>query len=103
MVPTTCVVSLDVGTSSVRTLLYDANAQQISGFGEHISYRVTTTSEGGVEMDADELAEHCFDTLTTLHKQAEAGQVRPAAVRFLHFWHSFLGVDAATLPMPRMT
>ncbi len=98
MVPTTCVVSLDVGTSSVRTLLYDANAQQINGFGEHISYRVTTTSDGGVEIDADELAEHCLHALTTLHKQVEAAQVRPAAVGFSLFWHSFLGVDAANRP-----
>jgi gluconokinase len=92
------IISLDVGTSSVRSLLFDGFCRQMGGFGAQLAYRITTTQDGGAEVDADELAELSNECLSTLHGQiAEAG-LEPAAVAFSAFWHSFLGVDANGRP-----
>ena len=83
----------------MRTLLFDGNAVHQPGFGVQLPYRVTTTADGGVEVDAEELAALAADALTAIHGQvAEAGR-RVAAVAFCTFWHSFLGVDAAGRPV----
>ena len=41
------VVTLDIGTSSVRTLLFDARGQLC----EQLRYQFTTTPDGGVELE----------------------------------------------------
>ncbi|MEO8663532.1 MAG: gluconokinase, partial [Bryobacteraceae bacterium] len=93
------IVSLDIGSSSVRTLLFDGEARQVHGFGAQLAYRVTTTADGGVEADADELVALAVQALSVLHGQmAEAG-LRATAVSFCTFWHSFLGVGADGKPV----
>jgi gluconokinase len=96
------IVSLDVGTSSVRALLYDLSAHQMEGYGAHLPYRIHTTPDGGAEIDPEELAKHAIDCLDELHRQAHAAGLRIAAVAGSAFWHSFCGVDdngKATLPI----
>lgn len=94
----TLIVSLDAGTSSVRTLLYDSNAKQCPGFGAHLPYEITTTAEGGFEVDANELVRISSECLSILHSQMDKAGLRPAAVAFCAFWHSFLGVDVDGKP-----
>jgi len=95
---TTYIVSLDVGTSSVRTLLFDHRAVQQTAFGKQLSYRVSTTPDGGVEIDAEELARLLGECLTALHTQMRSAGLRASAVAFCTFWHSFLGVDEQGQP-----
>ncbi len=95
-------VSLDVGSSSVRALLFDSEARQMEGFGAQVAYRIRTTPDGGAEIDADELLEHTLDCLDELHRQVHAAGFTITAVGGSAFWHSFLGVDAdgkPTLPI----
>jgi gluconokinase len=95
-------VSLDVGSSSVRALLFDEQARQMEGFGAQITYQIRTTPDGGAEVDADELAGLALDCLDELHRQVHAAGHTVAAVGGSAFWHSFLGVDAdgkPTLPI----
>ena len=49
------IISLDAGTSSVRTLLFDGEGRELDGFGTQIPYQVATTADGGVEVDAETL------------------------------------------------
>jgi gluconokinase len=96
------IVSLDVGTSSVRALLYDSTAHQMEGYGAHLPYRVKTTPDGGAEMDPEELAQHAIDCLDELHRQVKEAGFRIAAVAGSAFWHSFCGVGSdgkPTLPI----
>src|ERR1700722_19032072 len=88
------IVSLDVGSSSVRTLLFDREAKQVEGYGARVPYQVRTTPDGGAEIDAKELAELVIDCLDELHRQVHAGGMKIAAVAGSAFWHSFLGLDA---------
>ncbi len=96
------IVSLDAGSSSVRALLFDAQARQMEGFGAHASYRIQTTPDGGAEVDPEELAQLAIDCLDELHRQVNNAGIKIAAVAGSAFWHSFLGVDEngkPTLPI----
>jgi gluconokinase len=86
------VVSLDVGTSSVRTLLFDAHGCEVQGFGVQLPYQVETTADGGVEVGGDELSELAVRSLSAIHTQIKASGLRPAAVGSCTFWHNVLGV-----------
>ena len=88
----TSVVTLDVGTSSVRTLLFDAHGCEVQGFGVQLPYQVVTTAEGGVEADGDELSELAVRSFCGIHAQMKASGLRPAAVASCTFWHNVLGV-----------
>jgi gluconokinase len=92
------IVSLDVGTSSVRALLYDSSARQMEGYGARLPYRIHTTPDGGAEIDPAELAQHAIDCLDELHRQVHTAGFRIAAVAGSAFWHSFCGVDQAGKP-----
>jgi gluconokinase len=96
------IVSLDVGTSSVRALLYDSTARQMEGYSAQLPYRIHTTPDGGAEIDPEELAQHAIDCLDELHRQIHAAGFRIAAIAGSAFWHSFCGVGAngkPTLPI----
>jgi len=90
--PETPIVTLDVGTSSVRTLLFDECGREVEGFGAHLPYDVVTTADGGVEVDADRLAELVLQALGAIHGQMRAAKLGAAAVASTTFWHNVLGV-----------
>jgi len=92
------VVTLDVGTSSVRTLLFDTTGRQQDGFGEQIHYEIATTPDGGAEVSADLLLDLSTRCLAKIHEQIQAAGLRPASVGMCTFWHSFLGVDRQGRP-----
>ena len=94
----TAVVTVDVGSSSARALLFNSQGQQQDGFGEQIHYQFATTPEGGVELDPDRLLEITLSCLSRIHEQVKAAGIRPAAVGFSCFWHSLLGVDRTGHP-----
>jgi gluconokinase len=89
-----CILTLDVGSSSVRALLFGQDGQQIPGFESRVSYQASTTESGGWEIDAAKLIEVAAQTLDQIHLQMQAKGVRPAAVAVDTFWHSILGVSA---------
>src|SRR5437588_12850416 len=96
------IVSLDVGSYSVRALLFDASARRVEGYGAQLTYSVTTTPDGGAELDPEHLAELTIDCLDELHRQVHAAGLQIAAVSGSAFWHSFLGVGQngrPTLPI----
>jgi len=96
------IVSLDIGTSSVRALLYDSTARRMEGYGAQLPYNICTTPDGGAEIDPGELARHVIDCLDELHRQVREAGFRIAAISGSAFWHSFCGVDEsgkATLPI----
>ncbi len=90
------VLALDVGTSSVRALLYDAQGRAIEGAESRIAYQMQTTQDGGVEMDADELCVLTCRTIDELLERAGAiiSDLREAlcGVALSTFWHSLLGI-----------
>lgn len=92
------VLTLDVGTSSVRAMVWDRAGSWVSGWETEIEHTMTTTADGGVETDPSALFKRtlkCIDGVLALAgKQASS----IAAVGISTFWHSLMGVDADGVP-----
>ncbi len=92
------IVSLDIGTSSVRALLYGSDFTHYEDIGLQRKYALTTRTDGSVEVDVDLLVRLTFECLDTLHAQMEARGLKAAGVGISTFWHCFVGVDGEGKP-----
>ena len=86
-------LTLDIGTSSTRVLLWDTGGREIEGVHAQVQYQMQTTPDGGMEMPAEELLKHVGACLDQALGQAgdRAGAIRVVGVST--FWHAVLGVD----------
>jgi gluconokinase len=87
------ILSLDLGTSSVRALLFDNAFAHYDGIALQKKYSITTTPDGGVEVNPDVLVDLTSECLDALQSQMSQRNLKPAAVAISTFWHCFLGVD----------
>ena len=94
------ILALDVGTSSTRAILFDAQGDKI-GAASQIEYSQTTTFDGGVETDADVLLERTAQCIDALLKttNAQPTAVQPTAVACSCFWHSLMAIDEGDKPL----
>src|SRR5882724_5704661 len=98
------VLALDVGTSSTRALLFDANGTTVPDLIVQRTYELTTANNGEVSVDANTLLDVVAETIDDLLKQAGAEAQKIKAVALDTFWHSLLGVDNTNQPlMPLIT
>lgn len=92
------ILAIDVGSSSVRALMFDARGLQIQLSEHQIPHRLHTTSAGASEADPEnlfELVTECIDRALELSER-RAGDI--GAVATTSFWHSLMGVDASGTP-----
>src|SRR5947209_6017157 len=89
-----CVLALDIGTSSVRALLYDASGTAIPGAQAHHTYELTLGDDGEHSVDADRLVALVADCIDEVLAGAGAHVAGIAAVATDTFWHSLVAVDA---------
>jgi gluconokinase len=98
------ILALDIGTSSVRALLYDATGSAVPHVHAQQAYTVTTSSDGEVTVDADMLVDLVAKTIDETLTAAGPLTSQIKAVATDTFWHSLLGVDASGRPlMPLLT
>ncbi len=88
-----CALAIDVGSSSVRCLLYDRSGDQIAESEVQLAYTQRMTPGGGSESDPGELLDlvtRCIDGVAenTAFKNAPI-----AAVGMTSFWHGLMGID----------
>lgn len=91
------ILVIDVGSSSVRALLFDADAHLIPGAVAAQPHTFATDSDGGATADPlqlQALTEQCIDAILT-HPAAESIE----AVGMATFVGNMLGVDSAGLPL----
>jgi gluconokinase len=93
------ILTIDIGTSSVRTLLYDGRARLVAGVAAQERYGVRSTADGASEDDpAEALArvERCVDTAL-----AQAGPLadRIGAVALDTLVSNIMAVDRAGRPL----
>lgn len=74
-------------------MLFDAQGNAVDEFGKQISYDITTTSDGGVEIDPQLLLHLSVECLGEIRKQLKDRGIEAVAVAGSGFWHSFLGLD----------
>jgi gluconokinase len=89
------VLALDVGTSSVRALLFDQHARQVPGAVAQIPYQPRVTSDGGAEVDSTRLVDLVTrvirQLLTTVRRSSPPRRI--VAVGSSTFWHSLVAAD----------
>ncbi len=89
------ILAIDIGSSSVRALLYDEAGEVVDGASSRRSHRFSYAAGGRVEADADglvDLTAQCIDE--TLGRAAGPAADRGiAGVALCTFWHGLLGVD----------
>ena len=87
------ILTLDMGTSSVRAMLFDARGRALPDAEVQLPYAQRTTADGGVEAEAETLLAltvSCVQQL--LQKMDKETQGRLAGVGISCFWHSLVGV-----------
>jgi gluconokinase len=89
----TAVLTLDIGTSSTRSLLYDvATCAAVPDIVATHAHQPHVTPDGGSTLDADAIVEEAVSCLEEVLEQAKDWTIVGVAV--CTFWHSFLGVRA---------
>ncbi|HTE86435.1 MAG TPA: FGGY family carbohydrate kinase, partial [Dehalococcoidia bacterium] len=93
------VLTLDVGTSSVRAMLWDERGDTCAGWEAELPHQMTLTPDGGVETDPRRLLKRTTRCIDLVLERAgrRAGSI--AAVGISTFWHSLMGISAAGKPL----
>lgn len=89
----TTVLSVDVGSSSVRATLYDAGGSPIDGTDTKFDYDFEHDAEGAAVTDADALFDLVVRAIDGTLSGEGAGGAGISAVAMSTFWHSLLGLD----------
>lgn len=89
-------LAIDIGTSSVRAILYDATGRVVDDHSAQLPYEIDTGHDGRSTFDANELrrlSESVVDDICS-----GLGKEFVAAVGISCFWHSLLGLDEHGAP-----
>lgn len=89
------VVALDIGTSSGRAALFDAEAREVAATRARVEWSFKTTREGGAEIDAEWLLAQTARIVDETLARVAVLNLPVEAVAVSCFWHSLVGVDDA--------
>ena len=95
-------LAIDIGSSSVRALTFDARGFQVADSELQLHYRLHTTSDGGWFGDPDTLFELVCECIDGALGRAGDHTAGIGAVATSCFWHSLMGVDADLRPTSRV-
>lgn len=93
------VLALDLGTSSLRALVVDRHGQTVAGTEEQLGYKLRTTRDGGVEVDAPPLFDLLLRSIDGALDRAADCARDIVAIGATSFWHSLLGLDQHHQPV----
>jgi gluconokinase len=92
------VLALDLGTSSVRAVVYDATGRMLQPTYTDLPYRVDTAEPGQVSSDPQMLVRLIIRAIDGAIRAARKDHRRILAVGASCYWHSLMGVDATGGP-----
>ncbi|HZO25645.1 MAG TPA: gluconokinase [Chloroflexota bacterium] len=95
------VLSIDVGTTSVRAILFDRKARDVRGVAASAETPLETTPGGGATIDTEQLLEltlGAIDEALAIAKEELRPHSEFDGVAISTFWHSFVGVDDRNQP-----
>jgi len=96
--PKTCILAIDIGSSSVRAAVYDHDAKPLTDLHLKREWSFSTTGDGGSEMDADAAFSAVCDVIDGVLSQALRRKIQITHIAMCSFWHSLMGIDAAGRP-----
>lgn len=87
------ILAIDVGSSSVRAQWVDAAGAPLSAdVDARAEYAWRATPDGGMEVDAEALADLCIRVIDAAVGVGRAAGIEPAAVAMAAFWHGLVGI-----------
>jgi gluconokinase len=86
------ILAVDVGSSSVRAMLFDREGNALDNVFAQVRYSPQTTPDGGSTIDSEILCQNVFDSITTALRQAGDHASRIAVVAMDTLVSSLLGV-----------
>jgi len=91
------ILAIDIGTSSLRTALFDARGWRLVRTTAQETYSLRVTADGGAELSPPTLRRtflQCLAKTLRVYRADRTIQLRPIiAVGTSCFWHSLLGAD----------
>jgi gluconokinase len=93
------VLTLDIGTSSVRAMLWDGQGNWVEGMLSERRHSMTVTPDGGVVTDPSVLLKRTARCIDDVLDQAGKQAKSIVAVGISTFWHSLMGVDKGGKPL----
>lgn len=100
--PKPLILALDIGTSSIRAALYDAEAEPIRGAAVRLERSLQVTLDGGAEIDADTAVEQVAAAIDALLDKTQRIKGEIVHVASCAFWHSLVGIDAKGRPTTKV-
>lgn len=95
-------LALDIGTSSVRAALYDRDANVLPRTSVKIERALTSTIDGGAEIDADVAFEQVVTAIDAVLDKTKNIKGEIECVASCSFWHSLVGIDAKGRPTTKV-
>lgn len=92
------VLVIDIGTSSLRAMVYDGRAREVEGFRVRRVYEPDTTEDGGSTLEPLKLFETFSSALDEITTRAD-GKIEIAAVATSSLASNVLAVDARGEPL----
>ena len=93
------ILTLDIGTSSVRAMIWDRAGDWVKDWEAEIEHTMTVTPDGGVETDPDKLLKRTAKCIDLVLDKAGKDAASIGAVGISTFWHSLVGVDESGDPV----
>lgn len=93
------VLAIDVGSSSVRALVFDRLGRSVSQLKVRLPYQMQTAADGGVEVDADAIVRLVTAAIDRILDRTGRRRADVQAVALSTFWHNVLGVGADSRPV----
>ena len=92
------VLTLDLGTSSVRAAAYDTRGRMLDATLSDFPYKVDTQSPGQVSSNPDALVALIGKAIDASIRVADRKHLEILAVGCSCYWHSLMGIDARGRP-----
>src|SRR2546428_198402 len=96
------VIAIDIGTSGLRSFLFDVRGRPIANAIAHRDRPLRTAADGEATVDPDERVRATADAIDETLARASRRATDIAAVATSTFWHSLMGVDAGGRPTTRV-
>jgi gluconokinase len=96
------ILALDIGTSSVRAALYDADGNVLPKTMVKNERTLHATDEGGAEIDAPEAFAQVVQAIDDVLEKSKDVEGEISWVAASAFWHSLVGIDAKGKPTTKV-
>lgn len=91
------MLAVDVGTSSVRAVAYDADLTPVPGLESHLPHTPRTARNGTAELDARALTRRVIEAVDRVVEAAPGAEIE--AVGISSFWHGLVATDGRLRPL----